>query len=236
MTEAPYPREAFAADSGVSRETLARLERYAAMLVAMQATMNLVAPSTLDDLWRRHMLDSWQLVPLFPEEARRFVDIGSGAGFPGLVIAIWLRAANRPRAEVHLYESTQKKAAFLQSVSDALDLPAVIHATRAEEARQPAADVVTARACAPLVKLLGYAQPFWGPHTVGFFPKGQRVGEELTEASTSWKIDAIPIPSRSDPSGTILQVKGFARVAHRSPGHPPGRSGSRPGSRPQRPR
>lgn len=228
MTEPGYSRDAFAADSNVSRETLARLDRYATMLVAMQETMNLVAPSTLDDLWRRHMLDSWQLIPLFPEEARRFVDIGSGAGFPGLVIAIWLTEANRPGAEIHLYESTQKKAAFLQSVADALALPAVVHATRAESAKVPPADVITARACAPLTRLLGYARPFWGPHSVGFFPKGQRVGEELTEAATSWKIVALPIPSRSDPTGTILQVKGFARVAHRPQSRP------RPGQRPPR--
>jgi 16S rRNA (guanine527-N7)-methyltransferase len=191
----------------VSRETWERLDRFVELLTARQQTLNLVAASTLPHIWTRHIADSLQLLPLAPG-ARKWLDFGSGAGFPGLVIACAL--VEVPGARIELVESTQKKAKFLADVIDALSLPAIVHARRIEDVtREPTTrfDVVTARAVAPLDKLLGYAFPLLKRGAAGLFPKGQDVAAELTQASKSWNIEADLIPSKTDPQARIVRVR-----------------------------
>ncbi len=200
----------FAKLSGVSRETLARLKTYAGMLEDWNARNNLVSRGSMADLWRRHFWDSAQLAPLIPADTKALVDLGSGAGLPGLVLAEILRA--RPIQFV-LYEATAKKCRFLQAVSERLALKTEIRNARVEDANPEAFDVVTARACAPLDGLLAYAHRFWGPRTIGLFLKGQNVEGELTKANKSWKIKLERHASRSDSTGTILEVRELHRVA-----------------------
>jgi len=191
----------------VSRETWDRLESFVQLVIARQKTLNLVAASTIPQIWTRHIADSLQLLSLAPE-ARTWIDLGAGAGFPGLVIACAL--ADVPGARVELVESIQKKANFLRDVADALSLPAIVHALRIEDftARNAGRfDVVTARALAPLDKLLGYANPLLKRGALGLFPKGQDVASELTQASKSWKLDTELIPSKTDPHGRVVVVR-----------------------------
>jgi len=203
VPDAAFGPEEFAAATGVSRETLARLARYADLLRDWNARHNLVSPKSLEDLWRRHFWDSAQLVPLVPEDARTLADLGSGAGFPGLVLAELLR--NRVRVTLH--DATAKKCAFLAAAAETMDLPVAVENKRMEDIAPKPFDVVTARACAPLSKLLGYAQNFSGPGSVNLFLKGQNVGSELTEAHKYWNIKVRQIPSLTDPSGVILELR-----------------------------
>jgi 16S rRNA (guanine527-N7)-methyltransferase len=209
---APYGPAEFARDLDVSRETLARLEIYAALLRRWQGAINLVARATLPDLWRRHMLDSAQLCALAPEGARVWLDLGSGAGFPGLVVAaLW---ADRPDFAVHLVESDRRKCAFLRSAAAEMGLPAIVHACRIEAAPVPAppADVISARALAPLDRLLGYAARFAGADTRLLLPKGRDVHQELQAAARHWRFRADVRPSRSDAGGGIVVIDGFAHA------------------------
>jgi 16S rRNA (guanine527-N7)-methyltransferase len=194
--------EDFAARTGVSRETLARLKAYADVLVDWNSRHNLVARSTLPDLWRRHFWDSAQLVPLIPETARTLADLGSGAGFPGLVLA-----AMRPALAVTLHEATTKKCAFLQAAADRMGLNVTIQNARLENLRPQPFDVITARALAPLSQLLTYAQNFAGFNSLCLFLKGQNVGAELTEAHKYWNMQASQVPSQTDPSAAIVVVR-----------------------------
>ena len=200
----------FARVCDVSRETLQRLESYAATLIKWQKTVNLVAAGTLDDLWRRHMLDSAQLRVHLPPRVECLVDMGSGAGFPGLVMAIL------GVSTVHLIESDARKCVFLAEAARAAGLAVgqnpILHRCRIEEVRGLQADAVTARACAPLTQLLVYAEPFLGAGSLCLFPKGGRVDEELTEAAKTWRMDVERFPSLSDPSGTILRIGQVARA------------------------
>jgi 16S rRNA (guanine527-N7)-methyltransferase len=202
--------EAFAAACTVSRETLERLRRYAEMLLKWQKSINLVSADSLNDLWRRHMLDSAQLQPLLPPQTQSLVDMGSGAGFPGLVLAI----LGVPT--VHLIESDAKKCVFLAEASRAAGLTPganpVIHRARIEDVSGVRADVVTARACAPVLQLLAYAEPFLDADSICLFPKGGRAEEELTAAAKTWRMSVERIPSLSDPSGTILRMRQVARA------------------------
>jgi len=195
--------EDFAALTGVSRETLARLKAYADLLKDWNARHNLVSRNSLDDLWQRHLWDSAQLAPLVPKSARTLADLGSGAGFPGLVLAEMLR----DRVAVTLFESIAKKCAFLQAAAGRINLPVTIENRRMEAWDGPAFDVITARACAPLPNLLSYAHAFTGPNSVCLFLKGQNLGAELTEAHKSWKMQARQIPSQTSVSGAILEVR-----------------------------
>jgi 16S rRNA (guanine527-N7)-methyltransferase len=196
----------------VSRETLDRLDRFVASLLAWQQHTNLIARSTEPQIWTRHIADSVQLLKLAPD-ARIWVDLGSGGGFPGLVIACAL--ADTPGARVHLVESTGKKAAFLREAVDAAGAPADVHAIRiADFIKNFAApvDVVTARALAPLAELLGAAYPLLKTGAVGLFPKGQDVGSELTQAAKCWSIQSSLIPSLTDPRARIVRVTGIKKV------------------------
>jgi 16S rRNA (guanine527-N7)-methyltransferase len=195
----------------VSRETWMRLERFVDLFLSWQRSTNLVASSTVPRLWTRHIADSLQLLELAPT-ARRWIDLGAGGGFPGLVLAC--APAAEESAEIHLVESTQKKAAFLRAAVAELSLPAIVHAQRIEDfasATTERFDVVTARALAPLDKLMGYAIPLLKRGALGLFPKGQDVAAELTQASKSWTIDADLIPSRTDPRSRIVRVRHAAQ-------------------------
>ncbi len=194
--------EGFARLAGVSRETLDRLQAYVALLSAWNRRINLVSANTLGDVWRRHILDSAQLMPLLPEEVRVMVDIGSGAGLPGLILAI----IGVP--EVHLVESDQRKAAFLREAQRVTDAPVVIHAQRAERLPPISADVIVARAVASVDNLLLMVDKFRKPHTICLFLKGKGVDEELTRLPPALQIKARILPSRSDPTGRILRLEG----------------------------
>jgi 16S rRNA (guanine527-N7)-methyltransferase len=192
----------------VSRETLARLDTLVNLLLKTQEHTNLVASSTLNTLWTRHIVDSLQLLHLAPETATTWVDLGSGGGFPGLVLACALK--ERPDARVILVESTGKKARFLQTCVDALQLPALVHAGRIEDfvrSFSDSVDVVTARALAPLPKLLDLAEPLLKRGAQGLFPKGQDVAAELTESAKYWSIESTLVPSRTSEQGRILVVR-----------------------------
>lgn len=207
MTSSAYGPSEFTFETQVSRETLDRLTTYVNLLAEWNERLNLVAPSTVAEVWRRHILDSAQLAPLIPPDARTIVDLGSGAGFPGLVLAIML--ADRAGLKVHLVESIQKKCRFLEAVIAATGAPAEVHACRAEDMRMKA-DVLTARAVAPLDRLLPMAHPFFRPDTIALFLKGRSLNDELTLATKSWTLHSTPIPSGSDPSGFVLRVTGLA--------------------------
>jgi len=213
----PFGPSDFAARTGVSRETLARLKAYADVLTDWNARHNLVAKSTLPDLWRRHFWDSAQLAPLIPDTARTLADLGSGAGFPGLVLATML-----PHLAVTLHEATTKKCAFLQAAAERMGVAVTVQNARLEDLSARSFDVVTARALAPLPKLLEYAQNFVGPNSVCLFLKGQNVGVELTEAHKCWKIVVSQAPSQTDPSGAIVAVRklGPSHVATQKTAHP----------------
>jgi 16S rRNA (guanine527-N7)-methyltransferase len=198
----PLAPEGFQTETGVSRETLDRLQRYADALVRWQARINLVAPATLPDLWRRHMLDSAQLLPLMPAGARRLIDLGSGAGFPGLVLAI----LGVP--EVHLIEADSRKCAFLREAARLTGAGSItVHNRRIEAMPAEAYDVVTARALAPLPELLKLARRFAGPGTVYLFPKGRGLAEELIKAPETATMRPDRIASRTDPGAAILKLE-----------------------------
>jgi 16S rRNA (guanine527-N7)-methyltransferase len=191
----------------VSRETVARLDRFAALLVEWQSRFNLIAASTASRIWTRHIADSLQLVGLAPK-ARKWADLGSGAGFPGVPIACVL--AEQADAEVHLIESNNKKAAFLREAIQATGAPAVVHAERVADFSKRfrgELEIVTARALAPLPKLLSIAYPLLKTGAEGIFPKGQDVEAELTQAAKCWSIQASLVPSRTDPKSRVVLIR-----------------------------
>jgi 16S rRNA (guanine527-N7)-methyltransferase len=192
----------------VSRESLEKLKAYAALLAAWQVRINLIGKSTVEEIWTRHIADALQLLRFMPETISRVADLGSGAGIPGLVLAI-----ARP-IEAHLFESNQKKAAFLREAQRITQARAIVHAERIEacDAARLKAEAVTARALAPLPKLLELAAPFLEQGATGYFHKGQDVDIELTEATKSWSIISEKYPSVTDSRGTILVVKEARRV------------------------
>lgn len=194
----------------VSRETVERLEAYAGLLLKWQKTINLVAPSTLGDIWNRHFADSAQLLALAPPDATRWLDLGSGAGFPGMVLAILLR--EREGARVTLVESDSRKAAFLREVARATGAPVDILCERIEKPATQAKvgesiNVVTARALAPLPKLLDLSAPYFSKDTVGLFLKGREAQAEVEAAHQIWDFEAALKPSVTDSSGRIVIVR-----------------------------
>jgi 16S rRNA (guanine527-N7)-methyltransferase len=197
----------------VSRETLRRLDLYVEALLSWREKTNLFALSTIPHLWTRHIADSLQLLDLAPN-ARVWVDLGSGAGFPGLPIACAL--ADTPGAEVHLVESTGKKTAFLREAVDITGAPAVVHTERIEkfvESFGAKPDVVTARALAPLNSLLDQCFSLLKTGALGLFPKGQDVDAELTEATKYWNIKVNLAPSRTDSKARVVVVHALERRA-----------------------
>jgi 16S rRNA (guanine527-N7)-methyltransferase len=201
----------------VSRETAARLDRFVEVLQDWQRRMNLIAASTEPVLWTRHIADSLQLLPLAPD-ARVWADLGSGAGFPGLVIACAL--AEKPGASVHLVESNTKRAAFLREAVRLVDVPAIVRAEAVQEFAKVSPEpieIVTARALAPLSDLLKMASPLLISGATGLFPKGQGVAAELTEAAKYWRVQSALVPSRTDPNSRIVVVRGVKAVPPRHP-------------------
>jgi len=198
----------------VSRETEERLGRFVDLLLTWQKTTHLIAPSTVPTLWTRHVADSLQLLDLAPS-ARVWVDLGTGGGFPGLVIACAL--AGMPGAQVHLVESNQKKAAFLREAVRVTGAPAIVQAMRIEKFVADFADqggpveVVTARALLPLKSLLSQCFPIISRGALGLFPKGQDVDAELTQAAKYWNIRCTLVPSRTDSLARIAMVRALER-------------------------
>ena len=191
----------------VSRETEARLDIFVDALLRWQSKLNLVAPSTLPELWTRHIADSLQLLALAPQ-ARVWADLGSGGGFPGMPIACAL--AGQTGAKVHLIESNGKKAAFLRAAVRATAAPAVVHQERIEKFGETCAEavqVVTARALAPLKTLCIQAFPFVAKGAIALFPKGQDVEAELTDAAKYWRLQASRVPSRTSSDGSVVVIR-----------------------------
>lgn len=201
-------RDVFLAATDVSRETLAMLDVYADQLVKWQARINLVGPDTIPNLWSRHFLDSMQLLAAMPE-AREIVDLGSGAGFPGLVLAIALKGIDG--AHVTLVESNAKKVAFLRHVIQLTGAPARVLAMRLEQALPMlgTVDVVTARALAPLHQLLDWCEPLLKTGTIGLFPKGRDLDQEMAIAARYWDVDCEIIPSLVAAGSSILKIRGL---------------------------
>ncbi|MCL8381508.1 16S rRNA (guanine(527)-N(7))-methyltransferase RsmG [Xanthobacter aminoxidans] len=196
----------------VSRETFHRLDLIAELLRKWQKTINLVAPATVPEVWSRHIADSLQLINHVPADAIRWVDLGSGGGFPGLVVAAIL--AERPGADVHLVESDTRKSAFLREAARVAELPVRVHAQRIEQVAQalaPETQVVSARALAPLPKLLELAEPFLSAGALGVFPKGRDAERELTEARKGWTLDCDLRASVSDREAQVLLVRSARR-------------------------
>ena len=210
VAEVPHvtDAESFARATGATPDQMSDLARFLEMLAAGNAVMNLVGPKTLPEFWNRHAWDSAQLLELAPE-AKTWADLGAGAGFPGLVLAIL--GKGREGFHVHLVESMAKRCRFLRQVVDELALPATVHNERAENLKL-AVDVVTARACAPLSRLLGYARPYLKAGALGLFLKGQDVASDLEEATRSWEFEADIVPSRSDERGRIVRVRRLGRA------------------------
>jgi len=209
-----YGPEAFQADTGVSRETLDRLKAYADLLLQWNARINLVGKSTVAELWWRHMLDSAQLYPFLPNPIPTLVDMGSGAGFPGLVLAIM------GASHAHLIEGDQRKAAFLREAARVAGTQVTIHAKRLDAVKALKAGIITARALAPLAELLDLAAPFASHETVHIYLKGQNIEGELTATRKIWTMRAEEFPSRTNPAATILRLREVRRD---------GRTGSAPG-------
>lgn len=212
------PQRLTAADfqrvTDVSRETQDKFERYAALLTKWTAAINLISPRSLPDLWRRHFLDSAQLRAYLPPEPgageRTILDLGSGGGFPGMVLALL------GCGHVHLVESDQRKAVFLQEVARETGASVTIHALRIEALDPFPVDAVTCRAFAPLPKILGLSERFLRPQNertcgkdapIGLFLKGRNADRELTEAGKTWRLQTERFESITDPEGSILRLK-----------------------------
>jgi len=229
-------REKALAMFDVSRETVARLDRFVELLLAWQRRTNLISPSTIPSLWTRHVADSLQLVELVQtpapsplanagegREGGVWLDLGSGGGFPGIVIACAL--GDVPGTQIHLIESNMKKASFLREAVRETKVPGIVHAARIETlvpALGAAADYVTARALAPLPDLLEMIAPFLKKGAKALLPKGQDLDIELTEATKRWNIEAESVPSKTSSAGRILIVHA---VSKRSPTLPSPASG-----------
>jgi len=194
----------------VSRESFDRLQILAKLILEWQKHINLISAATIPDLWKRHILDSVQLLPLVPKTVTAIADLGSGAGFPGLVLAATQTAI------VHMYEANSKKAAFLSEAIRQMKCAGVVHRERLEPLqapqKMPSVQLVTARAFAPLPLLLGLAEPFLRDGAQGLFHKGQDVDHELDEAANAWTASYIKYPSVTDSQSVILSVKELTRV------------------------
>lgn len=196
----------------VSRETAGRLDALVSVLHAWSPAINLVAPASLPHVWRRHVLDSAQLLAHAPAAARTWLDLGSGAGFPGLVVAAIARD-QRPDLSVTLIESDARKCAFLKVAAHGMGVDVSVVQARIESGAASPADVISARALAPIARLLDYAEPYLCPHSLALFPKGAGVEEELAFAARSWRCKLRRAPSLADERGVIVIMEDIQRVA-----------------------
>jgi 16S rRNA (guanine527-N7)-methyltransferase len=204
-------RESFLASRNVSRETTAQLDTYAELLGKWSQRINLVSRGSLHEVWTRHFADSAQLLDLAPKNFGSWVDIGSGGGFPGAVVAI-LAAENNNCPKFTLTESDQRKATFLRTLAREVGAPFKVIACRAEDLEPQAADIVSARALAPLPKLLEYAKLHLALGETALFPKGARFAEELANAKKTWSFRVEIVPSVTDKEAAILKIGEIERV------------------------
>lgn len=202
---------AFRAAIPVSDDTAARLEVYAALVRKWTRSINLVARNSVDDLWARHVMDSAQVYQIWDRRGRVWADLGCGAGFPGLVVAMLARGDGID-LDMHLVESDQRKAAFLRSVSRETSTPVTVHAARIETLAPLNADIVSARALAPLSDLLGFAERHRAANGQCLFLKGERFGDEIADALAMWRFEGQNFSSRTHPGAAILKIGEFARV------------------------
>lgn len=203
--------EAAAERFGVSRETGTRLVGFVERLRRWNGAINLVSRASLADVWRRHVADSAQLLDLAPAGAKSWWDLGSGGGLPALVVAI-LAAERRPEIAVTAVESDARKCAFMTETARALAAPLTVRRRRIEDIGDPVADVLSARALAPLDVLLGHAGRLLRPGGVCLFPKGARAQDELTIAAAGWQYQVHIAPSTTDPDGAILRITEIRRA------------------------
>ncbi|MCB1368561.1 MAG: 16S rRNA (guanine(527)-N(7))-methyltransferase RsmG [Rhodobacteraceae bacterium] len=203
--------ESFQTAFNVSRETIERLEVFESLLIRWNPAINLVSKATLSQIWDRHFTDSAQIWKLRPESARSWLDLGSGAGFPGLVIAV-LAAEQEPALHVALVESDARKSTFLANTAREMGIDVTIHTERAENLEPQRADIISARALAPMHKLLGYAMRHRNDRSICLFLKGANHESELTEARKYWTFDLQKTPSRTGSGGVILKIGAFGRV------------------------
>lgn len=202
----------FQSKFNVSRETMERLAQYERLLKKWNPRINLVSSATLSDVWHRHFADSAQLWHHLPEKWARWLDLGSGAGFPGLVGAVFAKEAALGQ-HVHLVESDHRKCAFLATVARDLELDVTVSTTRIEALPGQNADVITARALAPLEKLLEFSHPHAHKSTVLLFPKGNNHESELTAAQNNWTMVLKTLPSITDSGSVILRIEDFNRAS-----------------------
>jgi len=203
--------EEFARQLDVSRETIARLVELEALLRKWNAAINLVSPQTLSQVWTRHFLDSAQLFELADQPPSLWADLGSGGGFPGLVIGV-LAKERWPDMKLTLVESDKRKCAFLLAAIRALDLPATVRAERIEATAPLQAQVLSARALAPLAQLCGFAERHLATGGTALFPKGHRWRDEVASAQESWSFTFEAHPSMTEADAVILKIKGLHRV------------------------
>ena len=202
---------AFLKNLDVSRETLERLDAYAGLLRRWNPRINLVSGRTLDDLWKRHFLDSAQLLELSPPQARHWCDLGAGGGFPGMVLAI-LAAEKHPGMRFTLIESDQRKSEFLRAVMRETGTTANVVTDRIEAVPSVNADVVSARALAPLPALLGLADAHMASDGMAIFPKGAKAKHEISEALELWQFRCETVTSRTDEAAVILKISELSRA------------------------
>lgn len=202
---APMTVDELGHTADVSRETLDRLRAYEELLRRWQQRINLVSKDSLGDAWRRHFLDSLQLMR-WVDPAKRTLDMGTGAGFPGMVLSI---ACNAP---VVLAESDARKCAFLREVRRVTDAPAEVLEGRVEDIAETGFSLIFARALAPVAKLLEYAAPLLAPDGACVFLKGARAADELDDAYAQWRMQVHQFPSAADPRGVVLQIRNPERV------------------------
>ncbi len=211
MAQRISDHKSFEAMFNVPRETIDMLEHYKNLLIKWNKKINLVAPSTISDIWHRHFADSAQLWELRKQGATHWLDIGSGAGFPALVLAIFAHQLE-PELQFTLVESDQRKCAFLINVAQALDLNIIVKAERIENLPIQPFDIISARALSSLANLLEISAPFCNESTLCLFPKGNKYELELTKARKDWHIEEQKIPSLTDPESVILRIESFSRA------------------------
>lgn len=200
-----YTVHDFSSEPDISSQILTDFQQWHNLLLTWNKRINLVSKSALNEFWKRHALDSWQVTRFVPNETKTILDLGSGGGFPGLALAIAAKH-NQSGQSVTLVESVGKKANFLRTVIRALELPANVKAERAESLVAQPVDLISARAFAPLPKLLTYAQPFWADDTMALLLKGQSLEDEIESAKEKWSFNIDILPSVSAPDGVVVKI------------------------------